>query len=197
MVSIQQKIHAADSLLSSIERWDGWDAIQKGAAKEYGIPEWDFYTILPEYQKFMGLIALGYKGLGMWSQKVDLVWHAHILNTQRYENFCRTIIGEMVHHVPCCDMQGPPPSSLATLEPKLSCTDPSPSCKEPDPGPLCREPDPNPSCGEPASPSPDISSQIKREASGAVVFSALYTHIYGRIPPPEIWDFTGADGQAT
>ncbi len=129
-----------DAILFKIQQWDGWIAIQKGAAKEYSMPEQEFYLILPEYQKFMGLLALGYRGIGMWSQKVDVIWHAHILNTQRYENFCRTIIGEMVHHVPCCDMQ--------RIEPGLSCgePEPEPSCAEPDPEPSCREPDPGPSC---------------------------------------------------
>jgi len=188
MVFMLKEEQTVDTILFRIQQWDGWIAIQKGVAKEYSMPEREFYLILPEYQKFMGLLALGYRGIGMWSQKVDVIWHAHILNTQRYENFCRTIIGEMVHHVPCCDMQ--------RIEPGLSCgePEPEPSCAEPDPGPSYREPDPGPSCkGE------DLSSRPigdRQRASTAIIFSKLYMQVYCQVPPPEIWDFTGADGRA-
>lgn len=188
MVLMLKEEQTVDAVLFKIQQWDGWSAIQKGAAKEYDMPEQDFYFILPEYQKFMGLIALGYRGIGMWSQKVDLVWHAHILNTQRYENFCRTIIGEMVHHVPCCDMQ------RLKLGPSCGEPEPEPSCIEPDPGPSCREPDPNPSCKD-----EDTSSWLAdhgQTALTAVTFFKLYTQVYGHVPLPEIWDFTGADGRA-
>ncbi|HZS76571.1 MAG TPA: hypothetical protein VFA41_08140 [Ktedonobacteraceae bacterium] len=190
MVQIaSQENRMALSILLKIQQWDGWNAIQKGAAKEYGMSEKEFYTILPEYQKFMGLIALGYKGIGMWSQKVDLIWHAHILNTQRYEHFCQTIIGKMVHHVPCCDMQ-----RLARLNP--FCESPDPSCKEPEPGPSCKEPDPDPSCREEEG-TLFLTKYLKQEdLSTATAFSALYTRTYNQTPPIEIWDFTPADGQA-
>jgi hypothetical protein len=194
-----QEARTIDTVLLEIQQWDGWKAIQKGAAKEYGVAEKEFYTILPEYQKFMALIALGYRGLGMWSQKVDLIWHAHILNTQRYEHFCRTVIGEMVHHVPCCDMQRLMTTDAKAQEPAFSCgePDPGPSCEEPDPGPSCKEPDPNPSCTEADTTSLYVSDQHKWSTQGATsaVFSSLYTNIYRQVPPPDIWDFTSADGQ--
>ena len=197
MVLMLEETQTVDSVLLKIQQWNGWVAIQKGAAKEYGMSEQEFYVVLPEYQKFMGLIALGYRGIGMWSQKVDLVWHAHILNTQRYDNFCQTVIGGIVHHVPCCDMQ--------RLKPGVLHADPDP---EPEPGPSCREPEPEPSCREEPGPSckeTDLSSSLEgngngwrssvEEESSAAKFTTLYAEVYGQVPPSDIWDFTGVDAQ--
>lgn len=198
MVPVFEETTTVDAILVKIQQWDGWIAIQKGAAKEYGMSEQEFYAILPEYQKFMGLIALGYRGIGMWSQKVDLIWHAHILNTQRYENFCQTIIGGMVHHVPCCDMKRLEPDALRA-DPDDPDPEPGPSCREPEPEPSCRE-EPGPSCKE-----AHLSTSLRgngggqrsslEDESSAAKFSALYVKVYGHIPPSDIWDFTGVDAR--
>ena len=100
-------IITADSkqeLLSILQLWEHWHDIQIGAEKEYGMSQEEFERLLPEYQRFMGLIALGYRGLGMFSTEVDKIWHAHILNTMLYEQFCMKVCGRMIHHAPNLDL---------------------------------------------------------------------------------------------
>lgn len=89
-----------DGSLTAIQNWEYWDEIQMGAEIEYNMTREEFDELLPEYQKFMALVALGYRQLGMFSSRVDKVWHAHILNTTLYEHFCTKIYGKMIHHVP-------------------------------------------------------------------------------------------------
>src|SRR5215813_13464826 len=83
-----------------IRRWEHWHEIQLCAQKEYVISADEFYRLLPEYQRFMALTA-GYEGIGMLSVEVDKLWHAHILNTKRYYDFCQQYLGRIVHHLPC------------------------------------------------------------------------------------------------
>jgi len=48
--------------LIAIRSWEYWDEIQPGAEKEYGLTKAEFERLLPEYCKFMGLIAQDYAG---------------------------------------------------------------------------------------------------------------------------------------
>ena len=89
-----------DSSLTAIQSWEYWDEIQIGTEIEYSMTREEFNELLPEYQKFMALVAQGYTHLGMFSSGVDKIWHAHILNTVLYEQFCTKIYGKMIHHVP-------------------------------------------------------------------------------------------------
>jgi hypothetical protein len=84
----------------AIQRWEYWHEIQLCAQKEYTMSAEEFYRLLPEYQRFIALTA-GYEGIGMLSAKVDKLWHAHILNTKRYYDFCQQYLGRIVHHLPC------------------------------------------------------------------------------------------------
>lgn len=77
---MQSKVAGEHEILTIIQGWEHWNVIQLGAEKEYGMPEPTFEKLLPEYQKFMGLVALGHRGLGMFSSEVDKIWHVHILN---------------------------------------------------------------------------------------------------------------------
>jgi hypothetical protein len=86
--------------LEAIQRWEHWHEIQLCAQKEYGMSAEEFYQLLPEYQRFIALSA-GYEGVGMLSAEVDKLWHAHILNTKRYYDFCQQYLGRVVHHLPC------------------------------------------------------------------------------------------------
>lgn len=38
---------------------------------------------------------------------IDDFWHAHILDTRAYENDCRELFGEYLHHFPYFGMRGP------------------------------------------------------------------------------------------
>src|SRR5947207_10678007 len=91
---------SVSDVLQSIQHWDHWTEIQQGAEKEYGITGEEFDQTLPEYQKFLALVAIGHRHLGMFSEAVDKIWHAHILNTQLYEVFCACFFGNFMHHSP-------------------------------------------------------------------------------------------------
>lgn len=53
-----------------------------------------------EFRKYLILILLGYKGIGMISKEVDEVWHTFILFTRDYAAFCEDVFGYFVHHQP-------------------------------------------------------------------------------------------------
>ena len=38
--------------------------------------------------------------IGMPSQEIDHLWHAHILDTQEYHSFCEKAFGYYLHHIP-------------------------------------------------------------------------------------------------
>src|SRR5437763_1255181 len=88
------------SAFEAMQRWEHWREIQLCAQKEYGMSAQEFYRLLPEYQCFIALTA-GYEGIGMLSAEVDKLWHAHILNTKRYYDFCLQYLGRIIHHLPC------------------------------------------------------------------------------------------------
>lgn len=163
-------------VLLAIQGWKYWDEIALGAEKEYGMTRAEFEKLLPEYCKFMGLVAQGHTGLAMFSDQVDKIWHAHILNTLRYEQFCAGIVGRTIHHVP----------NLHSNEPEYemaihNCTEPGPSCREPEPDPSCREPDPDPSCKE------GEFALSSNHTSAAERFRNVYVSAYGELPN-DIWN---------
>ncbi|GER87886.1 hypothetical protein KDW_20480 [Dictyobacter vulcani] len=91
---------SAQEMLASIQSWQHWDEIGLVVAKEYYVTSKDFAVALPEYQKFLCLAVMGYEGLGMYSNLVDMLWHGHILTTVLYAEFCTSILGKFVHHIP-------------------------------------------------------------------------------------------------
>jgi hypothetical protein len=169
---VQSIIYGNQEIFIAIERWEHWDEIQIGAEKEYAIPKEEFDRLLPEYWKFIGLIAQGYTGLGMFSAIVDKIWHAHILNTLRYEQFCLAICGKMIHHLPNLRRHT---NKYPEFTPDCLDPEPGPSCQEPEPEPSCREPEPEPSCKETQSSQVDSVSTVGQ-------FRAAYISTYGEIP---------------
>lgn len=163
-------------VLLMIQNWEYWNEIRLGTEKEYGMTGAEFERLLPEYCKFMGLIARGYTGLAMFSDQVDKMWHAHILNTLRYEQFCTEIFGRMIHHVPKLY------SNETEYEIAIhNCIEPEPSCKEPEPDPSCREPDPDPSCREGGF------IYDSKHMAIAERFRDAYVSAYGELPG-DIWN---------
>lgn len=117
----------AVNILGSIMCWEHWDTIQRIAEKEYHVPSGEFAKLLPEYQRFLALIALGHENLGMFSEAVDKLWHSHILHTRLYEAFCQRYIGRLVHHVPNLTKR----VTICSNEPcQTTCKTPDPHCDE-------------------------------------------------------------------
>lgn len=102
--SLMTSRKAARSKLEAIKHFN-FTAILGRVAKEN--PSWSterLETALSEYQKWMSMCAImpGVK-LGMCSQDVDEVWHAHILYTRDYACFCESVAGRFIHHQPTSD----------------------------------------------------------------------------------------------
>lgn len=62
---------------------------------------------IAEYKKFLVLARLGYGPLEMFSRQVDEVWHAHILFTRDYAEFCQIAFGRFLHHQPNPSSENP------------------------------------------------------------------------------------------
>ncbi|GHO99519.1 hypothetical protein KSF_095670 [Reticulibacter mediterranei] len=174
--------------LAAIQRWPHWSEIQLGAAKECGMSSEEFYALLPEYQRFISLYA-GFTGIGMLSARVDQLWHAHILNTKRYQEFCDLFFGRMLHHLPCSSfvLYGISVSQInAECEIPETCVDPEPpSCTDPDPGP-----EPPATCYDPGDDEGKGSKEATKRSilASSQRFVLAYTACWGRAPSPDIWE---------
>jgi hypothetical protein len=64
---------------------------------------WDEQRVeraLHEYRQFLALMLWHPEALLVPSEDIDEVWHAHVLNTARYQADCETIFGRFQHHFP-------------------------------------------------------------------------------------------------
>lgn len=158
---------AAD-ILSGIQHWEHWDTITQVAHKEYALSSEQVSLVLPEYQRFLGLIAAGYSPLGMYSEAVDQLWHAHLLCTRLYASFCEQFFGRFIHHTPTLEqnIESDAPSAPCTYRCLSICKTPAPSCKEEEGAPTT-----------------------------LVAFVNAYEHFYG-MRPPAIWNLPSPEGRA-
>ena len=85
--------------LRAIEQYDLWFVVERLVDKQTVAPHLIDLAVL-EFRKYMALVAMGYDNLGMHSQEIDEVWHAFILFTREYSEFCNRTCGRMVHHIP-------------------------------------------------------------------------------------------------
>lgn len=73
-----------------------------------------------EYRKFLAL-HLAHPELPLVPNRlIDLMWHAHILDTQRYAHDCLRLFGHVMHHDPYMGIDGP--ASVRELEALFSET---------------------------------------------------------------------------
>ncbi len=57
-----------------------------------------------EYRKYMFLLGTNlFHNISVPSNDVDLIWHAHILHTVLYADFCNNLAGHFIHHNPFGD----------------------------------------------------------------------------------------------
>lgn len=57
-----------------------------------------------QYRQFMFLVSTKkFAGMSVPSLAVDIIWHAHILHTQLYWEFCQNLTGQYIHHNPFAD----------------------------------------------------------------------------------------------
>jgi hypothetical protein len=53
-----------------------------------------------EYRKYMTLPLFGGGTHAMFSAEVDEIWHAHLLFSRNYMQFCQDVFGFFLHHEP-------------------------------------------------------------------------------------------------
>ena len=89
LTRIRHMIDAADltNVLNRLVRVEGWPV---KAAK----------TGIALYRNFLYLVAKYPNMLLPPSQEMDEVWHAHILHTRDYRNFCQNTFGRYIDHDP-------------------------------------------------------------------------------------------------
>lgn len=159
-------------VLSSIESWPYWSDIKAVALKEYGIQPEKFDVLLPEYQRYLALIMLGYSPLSMFSFDVDKVWHCHVLCTHLWADFCLRLHGKPINHVAQISCDGRKDGSICRK--CQSCVNCSIRCKK------CET----------------VAQQFTRgSVSTAQEFAAAYLKTFGS-RPPAVWDLCEADSCA-
>ncbi|MEC7120422.1 MAG: hypothetical protein VXW65_11035 [Pseudomonadota bacterium] len=96
---------------------------QRQFIEDYNLPQAILHTLrrehaVPSHQ--LPLVERGFKDFcqlqvstpqtlhHLPSKAVDALWHAFILDTQRYADFCQQAFGRMLHHHPATEMQDLP-----------------------------------------------------------------------------------------
>ncbi|MEM7078744.1 MAG: hypothetical protein AAF513_08960 [Pseudomonadota bacterium] len=76
--------------------------------ERYGhLSEADVERVLDGLRTYIVLcLGAGKRTLAMPSQAVDVAWHAFILNTGAYAQFCDQALGRFLHHIPSEAMAG-------------------------------------------------------------------------------------------
>jgi hypothetical protein len=95
-------------MLGALDRADLW-FVDERLTRKQGFSAVRAQEAILEFKRYMALVGLGYRGLGMISPEVDEVWHAFILFTKEYAAFCRAAFGEFIHHVPRTSRDESPP----------------------------------------------------------------------------------------
>lgn len=75
--------------------------------------------------------------VAMPSQVVDVAWHAYILSTRQYQQFCQNAFGRFLHHTPAEAMQSPTQAQLGIKRAwRIACAREQINPKTPDRLPL-------------------------------------------------------------
>ncbi|CAE7417670.1 CBWD5 [Symbiodinium natans] len=74
------------------------DAVVAVLVKKDGYSPTKAAELAEEYRKYLALVSVGLSPVP--SKKVDDAWHAHILNTKKYQADTRALLGHFLHHEP-------------------------------------------------------------------------------------------------
>jgi hypothetical protein len=179
MLTNDLAVTKVQAMLAQMEQWPHWHEVFLSTRKEYNLSPEEFHHLLPYYMRFMALNA-GYSGIGMLSERVDQLWHGHILVSVRYFEFCERFIGKYVHHMPCSSFQLYGISSLRDDSSSIVL----PQCKVPD---TCMgDPPPSTCYGK-------IKGESHEETRRSILestqrFKLAFTTCFGEPPSLEVWD---------
>jgi hypothetical protein len=87
------------AMLAALDRADLWFVADRLERKGFLASD-EISSAILEFKRYLALVGLGHRGIEMASPKVDEVWHAFILFTREYQEFCQAIFGEFIHHAP-------------------------------------------------------------------------------------------------
>jgi len=63
-------------------------------------------TVEGEYRKFLSLHLANPEQPIVPDSAVDVFWHQHILDTEKYEADCKAVFGKFIHHFPYLGLRG-------------------------------------------------------------------------------------------
>lgn len=115
--SISKLLDADLSFLVEQLTWkDGYSALEaEEIVNEYS--RWLVIKILSMDSVFLSSLnmQLDENSFGMPSKHIDCAWHRHILFTETYWEFCHSVLGEMINHLPCTKSSISEMSSVGTF----------------------------------------------------------------------------------
>jgi hypothetical protein len=79
---------------------------EEGVPAEVDWTEGQAETVIEEYRKFLTLAHEGDGKVTTPSKNIDIIWHTHVLDTQKYYTDVVNIFGHMVHHFPYLGVRG-------------------------------------------------------------------------------------------
>jgi len=97
---IETKTKQNPKLLTQILNWDLGEITNFVIVENPDIPAEKIIEAAEEYKYFVYLKILTGESLTIPTKLVDFIWHAHILHTKQYFQFCETIAGQYIHHTP-------------------------------------------------------------------------------------------------
>lgn len=99
-VEIQNATPAQRDLFRRIIEWD-MSREKEYCANRLGYSHPEHLNRMEiEYKRFVFLLCTYHELSLPISQKVDDLWHAHILNVRRYVEFCNHVFGRLLYHRP-------------------------------------------------------------------------------------------------
>jgi len=108
LTSIEEKA------LGMIEVYD-FGKVRDRVLKDGAVSLEEVDDAIVEFRRFLALICLGNSGLAMMSGAVDEIWHAFILHTRDYADFCQQVRGRFIHHQPASESTPVPDSSKSAF----------------------------------------------------------------------------------
>ncbi len=89
-----------NQLLEKILSWDLEKIVNYVVLENPELSESDIRKAEVEYKNYIYLTLLTGEFLSIPTRIVDFIWHAHILHTKDYINFCNSVAGGYIHHAP-------------------------------------------------------------------------------------------------
>ncbi|MGI0036892.1 MAG: glycine-rich domain-containing protein [Nitrososphaera sp.] len=75
--------------------------VEKSAYSQMSAAE--ILEMIAEFKKFVALLVINHskkRRVEMTNEEIDEIWHTFILFTKEYQEFCKMLVGEYIHHEP-------------------------------------------------------------------------------------------------